>query len=455
HPDGKKTAVASANPAAAGDGTVTFANMLTDSTYELSAQPANALRVVLMDTLISVTGMDGSVQADSVSPLEGGAGFSTFAFKGDQNKINGTLKAIDGSADVTKRLVKIMPDPGNIQPRVFADGSSDTTVVSDATGGFRTYANLREGKWIVTPLDSVTAAGDSIWAFYGTTADLTLKGTGNTESSGILRAYRMDTKIQGVVVNDHDMDLNVVDNGEALAVDVNLYRTKVDADSLVGTATSDGTTGAYSFTKLRQGTYVVQRVEPASGDVIVLRKTSKGDTAIVTTDAGANKTVGSLAPNPLPRWDYLTGSVANAAGLPYFTFLWENGTVSGRVIETGDVSTPVENITVSLYQCKTAVGVAAIDFAPTPEGAVAAGPPLDPSCTSYTQAAPLSSVATDADGNYSFSGLTEGIYEIRVSPATAGYSNDDTGPVIFKLLGSGDHEAFYNATVAASNHEVS
>jgi hypothetical protein len=399
--------------------------------------------------------MDGSVQTSEVGPLEGGAGFSTFAYKGDRNKINGTLKAIDGSASVTKRLVKIMPDPGNIQPRIFADGSSDTTVVSDTNGGFRTFDNLREGNWIVMPLDSVTADGDSIWAFAEgyQQAEVLLKGTGNTASTGILRAYRMDTEINGIVANDRDKDLNTIDTGEALAgVTMNLYTSMVDPDSLVGTATT-GSAGEYTFSPLRQGTYVVQRVDP-SADVSVLRKVTKGDTAIVTTDAGANITVGTTSPNPLPRWSYTNGDVANATGLPYFTFLYNNGTVRGRVIETGDVSTPVAAITVSLYRCSTAVGVSALDFAPTPEGAVAAGPPLNPSCTGYASTTPTN-VTTDADGYYSYSNLQEGIYEIRVNPGTAGYGTDDTGPVIFKLLGSSDIESFQDATDPTKNHEVS
>jgi len=451
HPDGKKTAVASMFPAGGGDGTVTFANMLTDSTYQLSAQPANALRVVLNDTLVSVSGMDGSLKSDSVGPLTGGAGFSTFAYKGDQNKINGVLKAIDGSASVTSRLVKIMPDPGNIQPRVFADGSSDTTVVSDATGGYRTYANLREGKWIVMPLDSVTAAGDSIWAFYGAMGTATVKGSTTVEAMDILRAWRMDTKIQGVIANDRDQDQNTIDPNEGLAgATVELYRdddggsAAVSADSLMGSTTTDAN-GAFSFSPLRQGRYIVKPVAgtPSGGNVVILRGLTKGDTAIVHTSAAAaaagsgnpdgSRTVGittgwTAGTLILPRWDYSNStfnlkSMALAYSQPHFTFLYGDGQATGTVTKS---SKAVEGMTISAVKCSAATG-----YTSPPTVPIGAG-----TCTPTGSAV---NVATNASGVFLFTDLQEGVWQITANPATAGLADPVTS-ALFVILGNADVE---------------
>ena len=81
-------------------------------------------------------------------------------------------------------------------------------------------------------------------------------------------AHRMDTKVEGVVVNDRDADFNTLDPGEALAAVTITLIDDANADGLVtagevtvGTTTTDAT-GAYAFSGLQEDNYIVSALSP-------------------------------------------------------------------------------------------------------------------------------------------------------------------------------------------------
>ena len=158
---------------------------------------------------------------------------STFAYKYDNTSFTGVVRALDGT-DADGIQVRITVDPMTIQPNV-----TDTTLT--VTGGGYALGGLVEGIYNVEVFDSVTATGDSIWAFFGMQSPQSVELEGNADNDIVnFTATRMDTEILGTVINDRDADNNTIDPNEALGgVDINLYRTIVDPDSLVGTSTTD------------------------------------------------------------------------------------------------------------------------------------------------------------------------------------------------------------------------
>lgn len=275
------------------------------------------------------------------------------------------------------------------------------------------------------------------------------------------------TSIHGVVVNDRDADLNTLDPGEALSgVTVSLIQD-VDADGVIdagettyATTSTDGS-GAYSFTGLWPGNYIVRAVGPAG--VTVLRGlasdgtvTDQTGTLLTTTTPGAGATlnqsgtvqVGNTEPpaqgDELPRWGYALGTAAFDGGLEpsgpgpnamngalttapaHFVFLYSNGSLSGSV-KTAGVGVPGARVTVT--RCQTAPS--------------APSPPAAGACSSKhgTPSPHIVNVDTDADGNYAVSGLLEGVYQIEVAPQTAGYGSVDVpagGTYLAVLKGDGD-----------------
>ncbi|MEZ4414887.1 MAG: SdrD B-like domain-containing protein [Gemmatimonadota bacterium] len=430
--------VTSASPGP-GVNTVTFNSFFTDTSYAVTAHPLalGGSKVVLNDTIQSVTDWGGqSFQAD-LCPLQGNtsglAGCSTFAYKYDNTSLTGVVRAADGT-DADGIHVHITPDPMLIQPNV-----TDTTLT--VSGGSYSLGGLVEGVYHVEVADSVTATGDSIWSFFGTNASSkSAELEGNADNDIVnFTATRMDTKILGVVVNDRDADGDVRDPNEALGgVTLTLYKGAISADSVVGTATSDAN-GNYAFDKLREGLYFVKAdASSALTAATVLRTISAGgvvaDTARVTTGAtttglGGNLTrqVGDTAVTTtglpvLPRWDY-SQTQGNFVTPSHFTFLYDNTTARGTIVD--GAAAPVAGMTVTLRRCKDSAG--------------STSPPTAGTCTTYLPGAPQN-VATDASGQFVFSNLEEGVYEVTPNPVTAGFATVTPASLLFLMVDNGDIE---------------
>jgi len=449
-----------------------FTNLAVDSTWQARARSTNVNLDVLNDSTFDFT-LEGDDQIDWVGALIGSAGPSWFAMKANNTTISGTILSVDGVTPVGTMRVTVSATSDNIQPN-----RTDTTVVTSA-GGAYTLTGLREGPYTVTVQDS-----SGVWSFTDTLTKVTqngnvaadaaipaagvekagtavvntdaFSGTRDVEGFGststvMFAANRLDTKIEGVVVNDCDSDFNTLDPNEALGgVVVTLY-DDADADGTVDTGeaivvvdTTDAT-GAYAFSALIEDNYIVSAASLKSNTV--LRALSATGTVTNTvaalttavTGAGATlnqngtKQVGDVDPpsqsDEFPRWSYTLGTAAADGGHlgagagpnflnvgagalttspTNFVHLFNTGTVQGTV-KAG--TTGVAGVTVTITRCQTAA------TAPAP-GA----------CTLKhgTPSPHIANVDTDASGGYSFTTLLEGVYPVDVAPVTAGYTTITT-----------------------------
>ncbi len=438
--------------AGAGTGDVTFANRSTSTNWAVSAHPRPALpfnKYVLDDTVQVVVGMDGSDQEADQCQQQGSAGCATFSYKYVNGTIQGTVRAADGT-DANGVRVVISPNPMNIQPAVshgttIGDFHSIVDTTLFVSGGSYFLGGVGEGPWDVKVIDSV-----GVWEFFvknGTNATPhdckgDLQGNANNIPCSFT-ATRMDTKVLGVIVNDRDFDGTTIDPNEALAgVMLDLYRTKVDPDSLVGSTTSSGN-GSYAFTNLREGTYVVKAAAgPTSAAVVTQGIQPNGlpfdtqvvKTAATTTGLGGQNTrqvgdtvVGTIPGLPVyPYWNY---GAANVAGddPSHFAFLFDNTTIRAFINKSaGAGGGAAPGITVTLRRCIISAGFTS--------------PPTGPStCTTYTTEPPQNTT-TDATGRFEFAGLQEGVWQITVNPATGGFTTASPATMLFQLRDAGDVE---------------
>lgn len=476
--------VSSQGPTAAtvGTGLVTFPNVDTSKDWVVRSRTTNAKVFVLNDTTISIP-LDGTDQTYTDKTLAGGAGSSTFAIKTNNNSISGDVLADDGTA-AGSIIVTLTPD-GNIQ------GTASYKDTTSAAGAYA-FTSLIEGPYTVS-VENIAGT----WEFKDVLTTATGSGsannadavTGDRDIAGDAVASvanfqpdRMDTSISGVVVNDRDSDFNTIDPDEALSgVVVNLIDDAdgdgaVDSGEAVLATTTTDENGAYTFTALAEDDYIVQPVSPTNSTVL---RALDGLGAVtshigVTTEAalGAGATlnqddtrhVGTTSPpginDEFPRWNYLTGTAfadgghlgggtgpnatngALTTAPTHFVHLFATGTVTGQVTAGG---VAVAGVRVTITRCQTA------GFAPSP--------PQGGACTAK-HGVPSEHIAnfdTDSSGNYTFGSLLEGVYQIDVAPATAGYTTNEgldgvalTGDeiVLMSIEGNNDVE-----TVAA--YEIS
>jgi hypothetical protein len=282
------------------------------------------------------------------------------------------------------------------------------------------------------------------------TASRDVQGYGTVTTVANYQAVRMDTKVQGVVVNDRDEDYNTLDPDEALSgVMVELIDDAdadgvIDATESVLSSTTTDIVGAYGFSGLREDDYIVRVTSPSNATVLrgLSATGSVTSTARVTTAAAVGvgatlnqsgtRQVGNMSPpaqlDEFPRWDYMTGSAeldggnvgagpnsvngapttGNAVTGTHFVHLFKTGTVKGQITAAGvGVTTGVR---VTLTRCQTAPAEPS--------------PPAAGACTlKHGVPSPhIQNFDTDASGNYTFSGLLEGVYQLDVAPATGGYT---------------------------------
>ena len=448
-----------------------YANLKVKDSWQVRARARPKVGLdVLNDTLVTFT-LTGDDQVDTVGVLSGGGGASAFAMKANNTTIMGTILSVDGVTPVTKATVTIVATSDNIQPN--KRGTDSTVVKTHKTTGVFTFTGLREGPY------TISVADDATWSYMVTLADTAQKvnckavsavcpviktvpaaGTGkekNTDANTATRdvqgylstsvvnfaPHYMTTKIQGVVVNDRD-DLNALDPGEAVqGVTITLYDDKdndgkVDSGEELATTTTDAK-GAYGFSGLKEDNYLVTAASAAS--VTVLRAFNSAGTPQATVDvlttaakgAGATlnqngtRQVGNMDPSDVaqndefPRWDYaLNTAAADGGGVggggpnfangaltlspAHFLALNQNGTLSGKIID--GAAKVKANVQVQIQRCATAVGY------PVNPAVV----PIVGTCsTTWLDTKFILQTDSDASGNYSFSGLSEGVWQVTTS----------------------------------------
>ena len=446
--------VSSQGPTAAtvSTGLVTFSNVDTSKDWIVRSRTTNAKVFVLNDTTISIP-LDGTDQTYTDKTLAGGAGSSTFAIKTNNNSVSGVVLADDGTG-AGSIIVTLTPD-SNIQ------GTASYKDTTSAAGAYA-FTPVIEGPYTVS-VENIAGT----WEFNDvlTTATAASSGsannadamTGDRDIAGDAVASvanfqpdRMDTSISGVVVNDRDSDFNTIDPDEALSgVTVNLIDDAdgdgaVDSGEAVLATTTTDASGAYAFTGLAEDDYIVQPVSPTNSTVLrALSATGAVTSHIgITTEAalGAGATlnqvstrnVGTTSPpginDEFPRWNYLAGTAfADGGNLgagagpnatngalttapTHFVHLFATGTVTGQITAAG---VGVAGVRVTITRCRTA--------------GVAPSPPQGGACTAKhgVPSPHIANFDTDSSGNYTFSTLLEGVYQIDVAPATAGYTTNE------------------------------
>ena len=500
----------------AGTGEYRALNFATQRTYSFVATPLNSGYKLVSDTAVFIT-PSGANQVDTINALKGSNGHSAFAFKSITNLMTGTIQARDGTA-AAGISVRIKADDRLIFNTPTSGAAKDTTVVTNAAGFFTTSANLLEGPYTVTVADqtSTTATGSLPWAFWQTltttniitnpggrspsdvainsgsanntdmrTAMRDLQGYADNKVANFL-ARLTNTKIQGVVVNDRDSDFNTLDPDEALAgVTVELF-ADVDSSSVTSATPTVGTadgaalqtvqtdaTGAFEFTGLTEGYYLVRAQSP-SGATVLRTLAANGTTtntvsATTRAAAGAGATlnqnytrnVGNKAPaaqnDELPRWNYLLGQAAAAgagagAGGPnqtnaaltnaptHFIHLFSTGRATGKVVRNVAGFPAVSGVRVTITRCQTA--------------AAAPSPPVAGACTTKhgTPSPHIQNIDTDATGTFNFTGLLEGVYQVDVFPASAGLTNINSpvapGSYLLTIQGNNDVETTPNFIIS-------
>ena len=319
------------------------------------------------------------------------------------------LAACDEGEDGIGPAVTVTPTADNIEPGITS--LVDTT---DA-GGLFDFASLREGPY------TVSVTGTAEWQPRDPESGTITVDMENQGDNDILNfiVRRMDTEIHGVVVNDRDVDLNTIDIGEALpGVMVELYHDNdtldvtLDADSLDLTAITDAN-GAYSFTGLPEGRYAVSVMQPGNAVVLrayeasgAVRDTAIAHTVATTVGSGADFTrvVGTTTPATLPRWNYDNSSVM-FNDRTHFTFLVDGNITRGEIEPFGG-GAPLVGKLVDLRRCVVSTT--------TPSTSPPTGPSM---CDTYFAGDPLAA-ATDATGFFTYSNLTEGVYEVTPRDAS-------------------------------------
>ncbi len=404
--DGTETSVAGPTAAAVGTGLVTFANMPVNQTYSVHARSTAPFLSVLNDTAMTVT-TDGSDQTFVDSALAGSAGASAFAYKYNNVGVTGTLQSVDGMTPVAGASVMIKATSDNIQPDSM--GTDSTMVLTNAAGVY-SMTGMREGPYTVSVQDST-----GVWSYLTTlkttstplssgsadntdahTATRDVEGSG-TMSTANFQAYRMDTKVVGMVVNDRDAD-NTLDPGDALSGGVVQLYQGVGLDTLLATDTTDAN-GQYTFAGLREGRYTVLAKSTSTDDVL---RALKQDT-VVARPSAKNPTWGSLTPVKLPVWDYDNTTLkAGTGSAADFIHLAKNTVAKGFVKTAGGVG--IAGMTISLRRCETTGG--------------AVKPPAAGTCTTYLGT--TVTTVSDSTGAFSFNNLEEGEYQISPQPGTVG-----------------------------------
>jgi hypothetical protein len=246
------------------------------------------------------------------------------------------------------------------------------------------------------------------------------------------------TAILGVVVNDRDADVTTIDPGEAAgSVTIELYQSTVAPDSLLVT-TSTNPRGGFAFSGLPPGAYVLAAAA-SPPNVVPLRGVNPSGTPLTTVgvttglstvNVGAPGTVqagdtvpGTIGLPALPRWNPDQSSALSVSPT-HFSFLFNDGEARGRVVDGGGIG--VSGMTVSLRRCGVSTG--------------AASPPGAGACSSYLGGP--ANLTTDANGDFRFLGLREGVYQIEPVPTTvAGYTTSAPTSRLYLLIGQADLES--------------
>ncbi len=304
------------------------------------------------------------------------------------------VKAIDG-IDARSPRPKKASAAGVASFADLVDGTYEITVMPDSTGNWDFPSTMRPDTLVLL---GGSAAGERSYS--------------NSNAKRIIATYQK-TKIQGTVVNDYDAD-GVADDEETRAgLAVSAQRKSGTKYSTVATTMTD-TDGEYEFENLPEGTYRVAGAE-ADGYRLCSRHTTGTNAAgvcstsskpapsvdVTTTAVAANRTYERDA--TLPYWDPWAYQVASQGDDTDFVVLFKNSRLTGNAIFIDTNPTPHDTSyaghTVRAYLCSAWTG----------------GNAMGNRCTRFpNNGRPDKTTTTDSEGDWSITGLQEGIYRVSV-----------------------------------------
>ena len=346
---------------------------------------------------------------------------STYGYKWATGTISGT---IGGLRKGDKATVTLTPVNSN---EAYADDLADDIEIT-GTGGATPYSftGVADGRYMVTLEASAGSWGEAETKMISVMHDEENEAedyTGDVNSGNNLEATDLRGVIRGRVANDSNTRPGLTSDESRAGVVVNLHaasapiasgankdRRTAGAD-VVATAETDGD-GVFMFENLVVGKHYF--VKPQGTDLYTAVR--NGSTSIAnekSSDIVTHALTQAVTPPPagsepaIPTWDYNTSTAAVGAttGEANFVLLYKDGEIQGGV---SDPSTrrAHSRAVVELHQCKT-TSIPEDDATTTTHDESEYG-----QCATYTDVVEEASV--DARGNWSKSGLREGIYEVVV-----------------------------------------
>ncbi|MBK1986128.1 carboxypeptidase regulatory-like domain-containing protein [Sphaerospermopsis aphanizomenoides BCCUSP55] len=367
------------------DGKYSFTNLIPGTGYQVQfvtpagytqTSPVDAGGNDAIDSDGTLTGVVTLAPGENNPTLD--AGFYNLASLGDyvfaDNNTNGIQDAGDTAlAGVTVELVK--------------NGVTVATTTTNTSGGYL-FENLIPGDYQVqftAPTGYVFTTAD---AGGDDSKDSDANATGLTQTVTLTSGELNSTLDAGLValasLGDfvfEDRNANgIQDAGEAGIANATVRLLDTNGN-IIATTTTDSN-GLYSFNNLLPGDYKVQFVQP--NDFNSVSPTNAGSNDAVDSDADVNLTTGVINLSPGENDTTVDAGFYNTAALGDFVFVDANNNGIQDAGEAGLSGVKVELIN-----------------------------PADGSV--------ITSITTDANGGYNFSGLTPGDYQVRFTAPT-GYS---------------------------------
>ena len=430
------------NPMAVTGGMATFPNLPTDMDFTVRIRPGSD-RVAVTERDVDAYGLDdaatrivGTFGAGAgampdiwvcpetdVTPMDDDFKARCSAFGYQWN--TGTQKVTVGNLrkDVVA-TVALEPVTDNFSEGDSKDLKGTQTASGSNPDKSHTFTGIQDGVYRVTVAGSGIGKQDpERRVFYHDEGSDDEEYDGEVGDDASFEATSLRAEIRGLVANDRTGNGNLTGDEAFGGVELTLHKTAKNADdeTVIGAAVKDddgnavtartNADGEYAFENLEEdGEYFVKVTEC---DGCVAYRSIDGEThEFISHAMGTARVYSATATNTPPKWDHEATAIGDiisgvTGSFVDFVGLYTDGEVSGAVKEAFD---NVGRHRVELERCLT-YKAAVEDDATTTEVDESA-----PATCGLRDETFAMDRRTDDDGDWSFEGLREGIYEAEVNP---------------------------------------